>query len=121
MLDGLDMDHLIDMYGFDHFTIPAQGLKPEKHTLAVVPAARPAGTPSVSIVAPHNGAAVGRRFDVQVAVNDFAPSCSVEGKPDVAGYGYIQIFATQSGETSAKPAAPLPAIMNTPKGMEMGT
>ncbi|TAM57672.1 hypothetical protein EPN52_12520 [bacterium] len=147
MLDGMDMEHMTNMYCSDHFTISGQGLKPGKHTLSVVlatdahvmdslpamvsfdyepsqqPAALPApltGTPHISIISPKNGATVGRTFDVKVAVSDFDLSCDLEGKPDVAGYGHIHIFATQSGETTQKPAAPLAAMMKTPAGMEMG-
>ncbi|TAM92804.1 hypothetical protein EPN42_00020 [bacterium] len=147
MLDGMDMEHMTNMYCSDHFTISGQGLKPGKHTLSVVlatdahvmastpamvsfdyepaqqPAALPAplsGAPAISILSPKNGATVGKTFDVKIAVNNFDLSCDLEGKPDVTGYGHVHIFATQNGETTQAPIAPLAAAMKTPAGMEMG-
>ncbi|TAM77619.1 hypothetical protein EPN44_02770 [bacterium] len=147
MLDGMDMEHMTNMYCSDRFTISGQGLKPGKHTLSVVlatdahvmdslptmvsfdyePAQQPAplpapltGAPAISIISPTNGATVGKKFNVEIAVTNFDLSCDLEGKPDVAGYGHVHIFATQSRETTQKPAAPLAAMMKTPAGTEMG-
>lgn len=146
MLDGMDMEHLTNMYCSNHFTISGQGLHPGKHTLSVAlatdahamasapamvsfdyepaqqPQALPApltGTPAISILSPKNGATVSKTFDVEIAVSDFDLSCDLEGKPDVAGYGHVHIFATQNGETTQAPIAPLAAMMKTPAGMEM--
>ncbi len=146
MIDGMDMPHLTTVACSNRFAISGQGLKPGKHTLAVVlandthamnslPAMttfvyRPAvanplpqaigGKPSVSIVSPTNDATVPARFNLVLAVRNFKLSCALEGKPDVRGWGHIHVFVKQTGETSANPATPMMALMNTPEGMAMG-
>jgi hypothetical protein len=146
MIDGLDMQHLVAMACSDHFTISGQGLRPGKHMLAIVLAndahamnsapamtqfdyepasskplpAPQSGMPSVTIVAPKNGASVAPRFDLVVAVHNFNLSCALEGKPDVAGWGHLHVFVQQSGETTGAPATPMLAMLQTPEGMAMG-
>lgn len=146
MLDGMAMSHLVGMSCSKHFTISGQGLKPGKHMLAVVladdahamdsapamasfnyePASQPAplpqaltGKPSVSILSPANGAAVGKTFDVKLAVRNFDLSCDLEGKPDIAGYGHVHIFVTQNGETSEKAMPPMATVLGSPSGKQM--
>ena len=145
MLDGMDMAHLANMYCSDHFSISTEGLKPGKHMLAVAladdahamasapamasfeylpgsAAALPApasGTSSVSIVSPRNGASVDKKFDVTVAVRGFSPSCNLEGRPNVAGYGHFHIFANQEGVTDKRESPPLVALMSTENGKMM--
>ena len=146
MIDGMDMAHLTTVACSDHFTISGQGLKPGKHMLTVVLAndahamsslpastafmyaptsANPlpnamTGTPSVEVVSPKNGAAVGRTFDLVLAVHNFDLSCNLEGKPNVEGWGHVHVMVQQEGETSAAPMTPMVAMMKTPEGMAMG-
>lgn len=120
MVDGADMAHLINMYCSTSITIPGQGLTPGKHTIIAVlagdmhnmvskpamltinyepkvlptplPKPRATGKPTISIVYPKPGATVGPRLDLKVNWTNFTPSCRLEGKPDIAGYGHIHVF-----------------------------
>lgn len=148
MVDGLDMEHLVVGPGCDkNFSISGQGLEAGKHMLTVVLATdahamssmpvtipfnyEPGGTtalpkaltgvkPSVSVVSPKNGATVGKKFNLALAVDNFDLSCSLEGKKDVEGWGHVHVFVQQDGETTASPSAPMVAMMRTPEGMKMG-
>ena len=146
MIDGMDMAHLTTVACTKHFAISVQGLKPGKHTLAVVlandahamdslpamteftyepskaePLPNPTtGTPSVAVVSPKNGATVPRQFNLVLAVHNFNLSCNLEGKPDVAGWGHVHVFVQQQGETSADASTPMVAMMKSPQGMAMG-
>ncbi|MDQ2991518.1 MAG: hypothetical protein M3R30_01700, partial [Candidatus Eremiobacteraeota bacterium] len=146
MVDGMDMAHLTRVACSDHFSISGRGLKPGKHTLAVLLAtdahamnSLPAmtefmyepgtivrlpnsttGTPSVSVVSPKGGATVPRKFNLVLAVRDFNLSCDLEGKPNVTGWGHVHVMVRQQGETSADASAPMVAMMKTSQGMAMG-
>lgn len=145
MIDGMDMANLVSVACSDHFTISGQGLKPGKHTLAVVlandahamnslpamtsfiyqpsnPTPLPkasAGKPSVAIVSPKNGASVSTEFNLVLAVHNFHLSCDLEGKPDIAGWGHVHVMVRQQGETTATAATPMVAMVKTPQGMAM--
>lgn len=145
MVDGLSMAHLTNVACDTAFTISGQGLKPGRHTLAVLLAndshamnslpamtsfnyqprtARPlpnpiAGTPSLRIISPKSGAAVPRRFNLVLAVRNFGLSCDLEGKPNVHGWGHLHVMVQQQGETTAASSTPMVAMMNTPQGMTM--
>ncbi len=146
MVDGMSMANLTSVACSNTFAISGQGLKPGKHMLTVVlandahamnslptsvafdyapsapralPAPKTGGKASVQLVSPKNGATVGRKFNLVLAVNDFDLSCDLEGKPDVAGWGHIHVFVQQAGESSAAAATPMLAMMSTPDGMTM--
>lgn len=148
MVDGMDMEHLVVGPGCSKsFSFSGRGLAPGKHMLTIVlatdahvmgsmpssipftyepsgstalPGAMTGGKPSVQIVSPRNGATVGKKFNLVLAVNDFDLSCDLEGKKDVEGWGHLHVFVQQAGETSASAAAPMLAMMKTPEGMKMG-
>lgn len=147
MVDGMDMAHLIAPYCSPHLSIPGQGLAAGKHMLTVVlandshamnsmpvsvpfnyeptgsnalPGAMGGGKPSLRVLSPKNGASVGKRFDLILAVNNFDLSCNLEGKRDIGGWGHVHVFAQQNGNTTASPSTPLVAMMKTPQGMKMG-
>lgn len=132
MLDGMDMAHLTNFYCSDSFAISGAGLKPGKHTLAVTlsddahmmtgkpamamfdyapTAAVPLPNPDVDakpvlhILSPKPGAAVGKKFNLVIALSGFNLSCDLEGKPDVKGYGHLHVFVTQHGVTDKMSAA----------------
>jgi hypothetical protein len=142
MVDGLDVEHLSGMYCSNRFSISTAGMKPGKHTLAVVladdahamasapamvsfeyaprsivplPAANSLA-PSVQILSPKSGATVDKKFNVTLAVHNFNLSCNAEGREDVAGVGHIHIFAYQAGVTDKKETAPMVAMMSTDSG-----
>ncbi|HUY11428.1 MAG TPA: hypothetical protein VMV73_04110, partial [Candidatus Dormibacteraeota bacterium] len=146
MVDGMSMASLTSVACSDTFAISGQGIKPGKHMLTVVlandahamnslpvsvafeyapsapkalPAAMNAGKATVELVSPKNGASVGRKFDLVLAVNNFDLSCALEGKPNVAGWGHVHVFVQQAGESSAAAATPMVAMMSTPEGMSM--
>jgi azurin len=125
MVDGMDMAHLTNVEAMDHFSIPGAGLKPGKHTIAVMlagddhsMASKPAmaminyepshtlpltpaashGTPSLTILYPKNGETVGRKFTLRVALKNFTLSCD-EGKANVPGAGHLHVFVNQQGVT----------------------
>jgi hypothetical protein len=108
---------LVNMYCAPTATVSMQNLAPGRHTLTVVPALNdhaevernarsitinyqpthpPAalidttfpGKPSITILSPTPGATVSGPFDVTVQLSDFNASCSLYGKPGVAGYGH---------------------------------
>jgi hypothetical protein len=142
MVDGMDMEHLANMYCSDRFSISTAGLKAGKHMLTVVLAndahqmdSSPVSVPftyaptaeqplpqsdarkaSITILSPKNGESVERKFDVKLAVTGFHDSCDLEGRPNVPGYGHLHIFVTQSGVTDKTAAAPMVAMMQTPSG-----
>ncbi|HVA26907.1 MAG TPA: hypothetical protein VNF68_01940 [Candidatus Baltobacteraceae bacterium] len=146
MVDGMSVANLTSVACSDTFAISGQGLKPGKHMLTVVlandahamnslptsvafdyapsapkalPAAASSGKATVQLVSPKNGASVGRKFDLVLAVNNFDLSCALEGKPNVAGWGHVHVFVQQAGESSAAAATPMVAMMSTPEGMTM--
>jgi hypothetical protein len=113
----IELDHaLVNMYCSDTASISLQNVTPGQHTLTVLPALnnheevpagkndlmftyQPAsplpviaaanlGTPSIKILSPHNGDTVSGTFSVQVAINNFNPSCDLLGKPNLSGYGH---------------------------------
>jgi hypothetical protein len=126
MLDGIDLSHLTAVECATRFTISGEGVKPGRHTLSVVLAAddhthasTPASVtffykpskamplpnsilsarPIVSIESPQNGAAVDRTFDMRLALRNFDPSCNLEGKAGVRGYGHLHVIVAQAGIT----------------------
>jgi len=125
MVDGMDMAHMTNVECSKAFTVSGQGLKRGMHELIVMlasddhmPASMPAmvrfnyrprplvplpaalpGVPSIGILWPHNGATVGRSFDLKVAVTHFKNSCDLEGKSDVHDWGHLHVFVNQKGVT----------------------
>lgn len=147
MVDGMDMPHLIAPYCSTSISIPGQGLAAGKHTITAVlandahamnsmpvsvtvnyaptrsealPSAMEGGKPRLTILSPKNGATVGKRFNLVMAVSHFDLSCNLEGKKDLAGWGHLHVFVHQDGETTAAPSTPMVAMMQTPAGMKMG-
>lgn len=147
MVDGMNMAHLAGMYCSKRLSISGQGLAAGKHMLTVVlandahamnsmpvsvgfnyqprvsnalPNAMGGGKPSVRILSPKNGASVGKRFNLVLAVSRFDLSCNLEGRKDLVGWGHVHIFVQQNGATSASPSTPMVAMMKTPQGMKMG-
>ncbi len=113
----IELDHaLVNMYCTDTATISLQNVAAGQHTLTVLPAlnnheevtkgkedmtftyqpvlplpaitAASLGTPSIKIVSPQNGATVSGTFTIQVAINNFNPSCDLLGKANLTGYGH---------------------------------
>ena len=134
MIDGMTMAHMSNLYCDQSFEISGTGLKKGSHRIAVtlasddhvdiskpamvafdyepaqvkpLPAPVVSKRPRVAIVSPEKGATVPRTFDLAVKVNDFNLSCALEGKPNVAGYGHIHVFALEKGVTDVKPAMPM--------------
>ena len=62
---------------------PAVSIHPFAATAKSAPA-----TPAIRIISPKAGAAVSGSFNVVVEVSNFALSCPLFGKPDLAGYGH---------------------------------
>ncbi|MEO9008371.1 MAG: hypothetical protein ABI401_14815 [Candidatus Dormibacter sp.] len=116
----IELDHaLVNMYCTDSASISMRNVSAGQHTLTVLPAlnnheevtkgkedmtftyqpasALPAitaaslGTPSITILSPHNGDTVSGNFTVQVAINNFNPSCDLFGKANLKGYGHWHI------------------------------
>ena len=116
----IELDHaLVNMYCSDVATISLQNVTPGTHTLTVLPAlnnheevtkgkedmtftyqpsaALPAiaganlGTPSIKILSPHAGDTVSGTFTIQVAINNFNPSCDLFGKGNLKGYGHWHV------------------------------
>ncbi|TAM92807.1 hypothetical protein EPN42_00035 [bacterium] len=133
MVDGTSMAVMTNVYCSKQFTISGEGLQPGKHILAVIlatdahdnasmpaevtftyqpqspqplPAPAESGKPSLTILSPGNGARVGKTFDLKVAVSNFQLSCDLEGRPNIAGYGHLHVFVTQSGVTDKPSWAP---------------
>ncbi|MFN2527300.1 MAG: hypothetical protein ABR584_01115 [Candidatus Baltobacteraceae bacterium] len=71
-------------------------------------------------MSPKNGARVGKRFNLVMAVNNFDLSCRLEGKKDLEGWGHLHVFVRQLGQTTAAPGTPMVAMMQTPAGMKTG-
>lgn len=137
-LDQPSLGTLINVYcGTDSFTISGQGITPGTHTLIVdlasnthgdmldtaqmveftyqpaTPAALPepqaaAGTPAVHILSPADGATVGSQMVLELAWDNFTPSCDLEGKPAVAGYGHLHVVV--DAEKATSPLAGLVAM-----------
>jgi hypothetical protein len=130
MLDGVGLRQLTSVECAPRFTISGEGVSPGSHTLAIAIAAddhalvgppatitfvfRPANSmplpkpieraaPSVEIEQPRNGATVDRSFDLRVALHRFIPSCDLEGKANVPGYGHLHVFVSQQGVTDQRP------------------
>jgi hypothetical protein len=62
------------------------------HPLPALTPYKAPGKPSITILAPKNGATVGEHFWVTLNWTNFRPSCDLLGKPDVAGYGHWHLF-----------------------------
>ncbi len=113
----IELDHaLVNMYCSDTATISLQNVAAGQHTLTVLPALnnhgevtkgkeemtftyRPSSpppaiasanvwTPSIKILSPHAGDTVSGTFTIQVAINNFNPSCDLFGKANLKGYGH---------------------------------
>jgi len=56
--------------------------------LPALASAKAAGKPSITILSPANGATVGENFPVELDWANFAPSCDLLGKKNLAGYGH---------------------------------
>ncbi len=114
LLDG----GLVNMICSRSFTLSLQNVKPGPHTLAAVPAENdhaelmkseakatftykpakplatigdfhPAGTPSIALTSPKNGAVVsGRSFQLRFVVRNFRLSCDLMGRPLRANTGH---------------------------------
>jgi hypothetical protein len=116
----IELDHaLVNMYCTDTATISLQNVAAGQHTLTVLPAlnnheevtkgkedmtftyqpsaALPAiaganlGTPSIKILSPHAGDTVSGTFTIQVAINNFNPSCDLFGKANLKGFGHWHV------------------------------
>jgi len=116
----IELDHaLVNMYCTDSATISMQNVSPGQHALTVLPALnnheevtkgkeditftyQPAsplpaitvaslGTASIKILSPHNGDTVSGTFTIQVAINNFNPSCDLLGKANLTGYGHWHV------------------------------
>ena len=145
MLDGMSMAQLTNFYCAQNFWISGQGVVPGQHTLtidlatndhadmeetagsvtflyqprtppAALPAPRSYQGATVDITAPANGATVGPQFDLQVQATNFTPSCELEGKRNVAGYGHFHVFVD---EDLAMPMDMSMAMMNMPGMISM--
>jgi LPXTG-motif cell wall-anchored protein len=121
MIDGMNMGVLFNFYTTSSFTLPGTGIAPGKHKLIfdlssnthmdmedtvqeieidyqpTSPKAAPApvanaGTPSVQVLAPADGATVGSKFAVKVQPTDFTVATDLEGKPNLKGYGHYHVF-----------------------------
>ncbi len=111
---------LINMFATPTARVSMQNVSPGPHTLTVVPALddhqevlqnaesisftyRPThrlapitgsaatGQPSLSILAPADGATVSGQFTVKAAFSNFQVSSVLMGKPDVPGYGHWHV------------------------------
>ncbi len=119
-VDGDTIAQLTNIYCTTSFIVPANGLTPGEHTLAVVlasnthvpmmdtakavkinyqpaqplplPVANYSGTPSISLVSPQDGATVPPQFDVQVKPENFLSRTELEGKTNVPGYGHYHVW-----------------------------
>lgn len=130
-LDKASLGSLINVYcGTDTFTVSGQGITPGKHSLLIdlasnthgdkvdtmqtveftyaptspsaLPDPKPAtATPTVKIQGPANGATVASQFTLQLASTDFTPSCDLEGKAAVQGYGHYHVVVDAEKATSA--------------------
>jgi hypothetical protein len=116
----IELDHaLVNMYCSDVASISLQNVAAGQHTLTVLPALNnheevakgkeemtftyqpsaplPAiagtnlGTPSIKILSPHAGDTVSGTFTIQVAINNFNPSCDLYGKANLKGYGHWHV------------------------------
>lgn len=148
MIDGMNMEHLTNFYCSDSFDISGAGLKPGKHKLAVtlandaheedvtrpalvsfayqpsaprpLPHAMSGGKPAVTIEQPQSGSTVDKKFDLVVNVKNFALSCDLEGKPNVAGWGHLHVFVQQPGVTDTRMKKMSEAPMEKGGGMHGG-
>src|SRR6266849_2988417 len=113
----IELDHaLVNMYCTDTTTISLQNVAPGQHTLTVLPAkndheevaagkqdlaftyqpssplaeikSASVGAASIKILSPKAGDTVSGTFTIQVAINNFNPSCDLFGKANLAGYGH---------------------------------
>ncbi len=116
----IELDHaLVNMYCTDSATISMQNVSPGQHTLTVLPAlnnheevtkgkedmtftyqpssplpviaAANLGSSSIKILSPHSGDTVSGTFTVQVAINNFNPSCDLFGKANLKDYGHWHV------------------------------
>lgn len=111
---------LINMFCTPTAQISLQNVKPGMHTLTVLPAlndhaeveenatsitidyeptnplapitnATFPGKPSITVLSPKSGDTVSGTFNVVVKIENFNSSCTLLGKPDVAGYGHWHV------------------------------
>ena len=116
----IELDHaLVNMFCTDTASISMQNVAPGQHTLTVLPAknnheevssgkqdltftyqpsspmpainAANLGAPSIKILSPHAGDTVSGTFTIQVAINNFRPSCDLFGKANLKGYGHWHV------------------------------
>jgi len=120
MIDGMSMAQLANFYCQETFTVSGDGLTPGKHTLIIdlathshfdltetakeveidyqpanprpLPEPNDQGEPGVELVGPSDGATVPPKFTVEVEPVNFTPSETLEGKPNVPGYGHWHVF-----------------------------
>lgn len=121
MLDGMTMAQLSNFYCSQQFWISGQGLQAGQHVLIIdlstnthldleetaqtvsflyQPGTAPAGLPdagprtgaAVAVTAPASGARVGPQFKLDVRSSNFSPSCDLEGKRNVVGFGHYHVF-----------------------------
>jgi hypothetical protein len=136
MLDGMNMGVLFNFYTTPTFTLLGRGIKPGKHKLIfdlasnthmdmedtatdvnidyepTNPQPEPApvanaGTPSVKILSPADGATVGPQVTFQVQPTNFTPAQDLEGKPNLAGYGHYHVLV-DAGEMMMAHETPTP-------------
>jgi len=134
MVDGMTMAQMSNLYCDPTFEISGMGLKKGTHRIAVtlasddhmdigkpammsfdyepaqvkpLPARLVSKKPRVTIVSPKSGATAPRTFDLLVNVSGFNLSCDLEGKPNVAGYGHLHVFALEKGVTDVKASVPM--------------
>lgn len=105
MLDGMTMDQLTNFYCSKPAMVSFNYRPTNPHVLPG-PKAESAKR-SVTVLSPAKGATVGKHFDLKLAVHNFTPSCNLEGRPDIAGYGHIHVFVTQAGVTDKKSYMPM--------------
>lgn len=137
-LDKASLGTLVNVYcGTNTFTISGEGITPGQHTLFIdlasnthvdmadtmqkvafdyepatpkpLPSAKPASTtPTIQIVSPADGATVDSQLTLQLKWDNFTPTCDLEGKPVVAGYGHLHVVV--DAETASSPLAGLVAM-----------
>jgi hypothetical protein len=87
-------DHTDDMKSAQKVSFTYQPTKPPQAIAAVQ-----RGTPSIGIVSPKPGSTVHGGFNLTVQPRNFAFSCALYGKQDIAGYGHwhINVDSTSKG------------------------
>jgi plastocyanin len=80
-------DNHMDMMGKEQMATTTFTYRPAT-PLPALTAYRAAGKPTITILSPASGAAVGENFPVELNWSYFMPSCDLLGKKDLAGYGH---------------------------------